>query len=61
MPKQLVELIDRAGHVVHSYTVELEHAQCIDAEFEEVALILGEKRGVVPAEEYVHIRARCVK
>jgi hypothetical protein len=61
MSKQLVEVIGRDGHVVHSYAVELEHGDCIDAEFEEVALMLVEKDGVVTKEEHVHLRARCVR
>jgi hypothetical protein len=61
MSKQLVEVIGRDGHVVHSYTVELEQSDCVDAEFEEIALMLVEKDGVVTKEEHVHLRARCVK
>jgi hypothetical protein len=61
MTKQLVEVIDRHGHVVHSYTVELEHGECIDAEFEEVALVFAENHGLVPKEEHIHLRARCVR
>ena len=61
MTRQLVEVIDRAGHVVHSYTVELEGADCVEAEYEEVALILAEKGGKVEKFEHVHLRARCVK
>jgi hypothetical protein len=61
MAKQLVEVIDRKGHVVHRYTVELEHGDCFDAEYEEVALILAEKGGVVAEKEHIHLRARCVR
>jgi thiamine biosynthesis protein ThiC len=61
MPKQLVEVIDRKGHVVHRYTVELEHEDCFEAEYEEVALILAEKGAVVSEAEHIHLRARCVK
>jgi len=61
MPKQLVEVIGRDGHVVHSYTVELEHGHCVDAEYEEFALVLAEKGGVVAKSEHIHLRARCVK
>ena len=61
MAKQLVEVIDRKGHVVHSYTIELLEDDCHDAEYEEVALILAEKHGVVAEAEYVHLRARCVR
>lgn len=61
MARQLVEVIDRTGHVVHSYTITLEHDDCIEAEFEEVALIFAENHGLVPKTEHVHLRARCVK
>ena len=61
MAKQLVEVIDRKGHVVHTYTVELPDADCHDAEYEEVALILAEKHGVVAETEFIHLRARCIR
>jgi len=61
MAKQLVEVIDRGGHVVDRFVVELEDADCHDLEYEEVALILAEKSGRYEAAEYVHLRARCVK
>jgi len=61
MAKQLVEVIDRKGHVVHSYTVELLEDDCHDAEYEEVALILAEKHGVVTDSELLHLRARCIR
>jgi hypothetical protein len=61
MAKQLVEVIDRKGHVVHAYLVELADADCHHAEYEEVALILAEKHGVVMETEFVHLRARCVR
>jgi hypothetical protein len=61
MARQIVEVIDRGGHVVDRYTVELDDADCHDAEYEEFALILAEKSGRVEAADYVHLRARCVK
>lgn len=61
MARQLVEVIDRGGHVVHSYLVDLEGEECVEAEFEEVALVFAENHGLVPREEHVHLRARCVK
>ena len=60
-PRQIVEVIGRDGHVVHSYTVELEHGDCVDAEFEEVALVFAENHGFLPKEEHIHLRARCVR
>jgi hypothetical protein len=61
MAKQVVEVIGRDGHVLRSYTVALEHAGCIDAEYEEVALVFAERDGIVAEKEHVHLRARCVR
>ena len=61
MPRQLVEVIGRDGHVIESHVVELDHAECFDAEYEEVALVLAEKSGKIAKAEHVHLRARCVK
>ncbi|MGN6148950.1 MAG: hypothetical protein ACTHPD_10460 [Rhizomicrobium sp.] len=61
MPRQLVEVIGRDGHIIESHVVDLEHEECIDAEFEEVALVLTERGGKVREAEHVHLRARCVK
>jgi len=62
MPRQqLVEVIGRNGHVVESHMVEIAHDDCIDAEFEEIALVLTERGGKVREAEHVHLRARCVK
>jgi hypothetical protein len=61
MAKQLVEVIDRNGRVVHSYTIELLEDDCHDAEYEEVALILAEKGGIVVESELLHLRARCIR
>jgi hypothetical protein len=41
--------------------VELEHEDCVDTEYEEVALIFAEKSGTVAEKEHIHLRARCVK
>jgi hypothetical protein len=61
MPRQLVEVIGRDGHVVESHVVELEHEECVDAEYEEVALVLTERGGRVCEAEHIHLRAACVK
>ncbi|MEI9993183.1 MAG: hypothetical protein WDM91_01200 [Rhizomicrobium sp.] len=61
MAKQLVEVIDRAGHVIDRYTVDLPDADCHDVEYEEYALILAEKSGRIEETEILHLRARCVK
>jgi len=61
MPQQLVEVIDAHGHVVDRYIVELGDAECHDAEYEEVALILAAQSGRIVEAEHVHLRARCVR
>jgi hypothetical protein len=61
MAKQLVEVIDRYGHVVYSTTVALEGEDCVEAEFEEVALVFAEKHSGAPKTEHIHLRARCVR
>lgn len=61
MPRQLVEVIGRDGHVIESHIVELEGEDCVDAEYEEIALIHTERDGKVTKTEHVHLRARCVK
>ena len=61
MAKQLVEILDRKGHVVDRYVIELEDEDCHDFEYEEAALIHAEKSGRIAEGEFVHIRARCVR
>jgi hypothetical protein len=59
MPKKLVDVFDREGGKLFTYNIALEDADCLDAEFEEVALIFAETSGLVAAAEVVHLRARC--
>ena len=61
MPIQLVEVIAPDGHVLRRYAVALEHVECHEAEYEEVALVFAERDGVVTAAEIVYLRARCVR
>ena len=61
MPRQLVEVIGRDGHVIESHIVEVPHGDCVEAEFEEIALVLTERSGRVAEAEHIHLRARCVK
>jgi len=61
MPRQLVEVIGRDGHVVESHMVEVPYEDCIDAEFEEIALVLTERGHKIAKAERVHLRAACVK
>src|SRR5947208_13148183 len=59
MPRKLVDVFDRGGAKLFTYAIALEDAGCLDAEFEEVALIFAESSGLVAAEEIVHLRACC--
>ncbi|MBV8977454.1 MAG: hypothetical protein JO261_12770 [Alphaproteobacteria bacterium] len=61
MARQLVEVIDRHGHVVESCTIELDDEACMDVEYEEVAIVLAQNSGRVPRTEHIHLRARCVR
>jgi len=59
MPKRLVDIFDRSGAKLFTYTIALEEESCLDEEFEEVALIFAERSGLVAAEEIPHLTAFC--
>ena len=59
MGKKLVDVFDRGGAKLFTYSIALEDVGCLDAEFEEVALIFAESSGLVAADQVVHLRARC--
>jgi|SRR3954454_12462145 hypothetical protein len=59
MPRKLVDVFDRSGGKLFTYSIALEDADCLDGEFEEVALIFAESSGLVATEEVVHLRACC--
>jgi hypothetical protein len=59
MPKRLVDVFDRNGAKLFTYTIALEEEDCLDAEFEEVALIFAERSGLVAAEEIPHLTVFC--
>jgi hypothetical protein len=59
MAKKLVDVFDRGGAKLFTYSIALEDEDCLEAEFEEVALIFAQSSGLVAAEEVVHLRARC--
>jgi hypothetical protein len=52
-------VFDRGGAKLFTYSIALEDTDCLDAEFEEVALIFAESSGLVASEEIVHLRAAC--
>jgi hypothetical protein len=59
MTTRLVDVFDRGGAKLFTYSIALEETDCLDAEFEEVALIFAESSGLVASEEIVHLRATC--
>lgn len=61
MSSKVVDVFGMAGERLATYTVTLDEVDCLDAEFEEVALILAETSGVVKGEELLTIVARCVE
>jgi hypothetical protein len=61
MSSKVVDVFGMAGERLATYTVTLDDVDCLDAEFEEVALILVETSGVVKGEELLTIIARCAE
>jgi hypothetical protein len=59
MTTRLVDVFDRGGAKLFTYSIALEDTDCLDAEFEEVALIFAESSGLVASAEIVHLRATC--
>ena len=59
MPIQLVDVIAPDGHVLRRYAVALDHADCVEAEYEEAALVFAEHDRLVEAS--VLVRAHCVR
>jgi hypothetical protein len=58
--ERVVDVFGPGHALVATYTVRLEDHDCMEAEFEEVALILAERSGQVDEPDFVHLRARCV-
>jgi hypothetical protein len=61
MSSKVVDVFGIAGERLATYTVTLDDVDCLDDEFEEVALILAETSGIVQAEELLTIVARCAE
>jgi hypothetical protein len=59
MTTRLVDVFDGAGAKLFTCSVALEDANCLDAEFEEVALIIAVNSGLVAAKEIAQLQARC--
>src|ERR1700744_2593334 len=60
LTERSVEVFDRDGHLIAMYSIVLEGENCHVGEYEEVALIFAEQSGRIAAEEFFHLRARCV-
>ncbi len=60
MTARTVEIFDERGHRLHIYTVHLGEDDCLIEEYEEAALILAERDGVVTAAQITRCRARCI-
>ena len=61
MSSKVVDVFDMAGERLATYTVTLDDVGCLDAEYEEVALILAETSNLVKGEELLTIVARCAE
>lgn len=59
MPTKCVDVFDRSGAKLFSCSIALEEEGCLDAEFEEAALILAESCGVIGTGELEQLRACC--
>ena len=61
MSSKVVDVFGMAGERLATYTVTLDDVGCLDAEYEEVALILAETSNLVKGEELLTIVARCAE
>ena len=59
MATKLVDVFDRTGAKLFTYSIVFEEQECLDAEFEEAALICAEFSGMIEQQEIVHLRAAC--
>lgn len=59
MPTKCVDVFDCTGAKLFSYSIALDDEGCLDAEFEEAALILAEVSGMIGPDEFVQLRACC--
>jgi hypothetical protein len=59
MASKIVDIFDGSGTKLFTYSIALEDKDCLDAEFEETALIFAETSGTVSKDEIVQLSARC--
>ena len=59
MASKIVDIFDGSGTKLFTYSIALEDNDCLDAEFEEAALIIAETSGTVSKDEIVQLSARC--
>jgi hypothetical protein len=56
---RIVDIYDSRGTHLAAYTVCLEDPECLDCEFEEVALVFAERSGRVSSATAAELIARC--
>src|ERR1041384_3957438 len=59
MASKIVDIFDGSGTKLFTYSIALEDNDCLDAEFEEAALIFAETSGTISKDEIVQLSARC--
>jgi|SRR3954462_367590 hypothetical protein len=59
MASKIVDVFDSSGAKLSTYSITLENNDCLDAEFEEVALIFAETSGTLSKGEIAQLSARC--
>jgi hypothetical protein len=59
MASKIVDVFDGSGTKLFTYSIALEDNDCVDAEFEEAALIFAETSGIVSKGEIAQLNARC--
>ena len=59
MASKIVDIFDGSGTKLFTYSIALEDNDCLDAEFEEAALIFAEMSGTLSKGEIAQLSARC--
>ncbi|HEY1637765.1 MAG TPA: hypothetical protein VGF62_04515 [Rhizomicrobium sp.] len=59
MASKIVDVFDSSGARLSTYSIALEGNDCLDAEFEEAALIFAELSGRIGAKQIMELRACC--
>lgn len=59
MASKIVDIFDGSGAKLFTCSIALEDNDCLNAEFEEAALIIAETSGTVSKDEIAQLSARC--